>query len=178
MRFSGVGECLLLREERRSGLRGPISVFDPQRSSASNSCCSSENRVEPLSKHSFESIRCALRSHGGGYEADLVAYRLGGLEIDHQLEYPACAALPMPPLWRSHDRHRGIRARLRAEVNLPSMKPRYKVRRAGWWPPPCDHGFARGSALACGCGGKSCGCVKQPNSSASAEDGFARKSPR
>src|SRR6266704_6833846 len=26
-----VGECLLLREERKSGLRGPISVFDPQR---------------------------------------------------------------------------------------------------------------------------------------------------
>jgi hypothetical protein len=25
-----VGECLLLREERKSGLRGPISVFDPQ----------------------------------------------------------------------------------------------------------------------------------------------------
>ncbi len=24
-----VGECLLLREERKSGLRGPISVFDP-----------------------------------------------------------------------------------------------------------------------------------------------------
>src|SRR5712664_660541 len=24
----GVGECLLLREERKSGLRGPISVFD------------------------------------------------------------------------------------------------------------------------------------------------------
>jgi hypothetical protein len=23
-----VGECLLLREERKSGLRGPISVFD------------------------------------------------------------------------------------------------------------------------------------------------------
>src|SRR5258707_14244760 len=23
------GECLLLREERKSGLRGPISVFDP-----------------------------------------------------------------------------------------------------------------------------------------------------
>src|SRR6267378_414743 len=26
-----VGECLLLREERKSGLRGPISVFDPGR---------------------------------------------------------------------------------------------------------------------------------------------------
>jgi hypothetical protein len=26
-----VGECLLLREERKSGLRGPISVFDPER---------------------------------------------------------------------------------------------------------------------------------------------------
>src|SRR5712664_1644390 len=26
-----VGECLLLREERKSGLRGPISVFDPSR---------------------------------------------------------------------------------------------------------------------------------------------------
>src|SRR5258705_11126836 len=25
-----VGECLLLREERKSGLRGPISVFDPE----------------------------------------------------------------------------------------------------------------------------------------------------
>ena len=28
-----VGECLLLREERKSGLRGPISVFDPLRTS-------------------------------------------------------------------------------------------------------------------------------------------------
>jgi len=28
-----VGECLLLREERKSGLRGPISVFDPTRTS-------------------------------------------------------------------------------------------------------------------------------------------------
>src|SRR3981081_1561746 len=27
-----VGECLLLREERKSGLRGRISVFDPKRS--------------------------------------------------------------------------------------------------------------------------------------------------
>ena len=26
-----VGECLLLREERKSGLRGPISVLDPKR---------------------------------------------------------------------------------------------------------------------------------------------------
>jgi hypothetical protein len=26
-----VGECLLLREERKSGLRDPISVFDPSR---------------------------------------------------------------------------------------------------------------------------------------------------
>jgi hypothetical protein len=26
-----VGECLLLREEQKSGLRGPISVFDPER---------------------------------------------------------------------------------------------------------------------------------------------------
>src|SRR3977135_4727769 len=26
-----VGECLLLREERKSGLRCPISVFDPSR---------------------------------------------------------------------------------------------------------------------------------------------------
>ena len=26
-----VGECLLLREERKSELRGPISVFDPNR---------------------------------------------------------------------------------------------------------------------------------------------------
>ena len=26
-----VGKCLLLREERKSGLRGPISVFDPER---------------------------------------------------------------------------------------------------------------------------------------------------
>jgi hypothetical protein len=26
-----VGECLLLREERKSGLRGPISSFDPGR---------------------------------------------------------------------------------------------------------------------------------------------------
>ena len=30
-----VGDCLLLREERKSGLRGPISVFDPSRKSAS-----------------------------------------------------------------------------------------------------------------------------------------------
>src|SRR6266850_8015647 len=28
-RDRGVGECLLLREERKSGLRGPISVFGP-----------------------------------------------------------------------------------------------------------------------------------------------------
>src|SRR6267154_2100197 len=28
-----VGECLLLREERKSGLRGPISVFDPTETS-------------------------------------------------------------------------------------------------------------------------------------------------
>jgi len=28
-----VGECLLLREKRKSGLRGPISVVDPQRTS-------------------------------------------------------------------------------------------------------------------------------------------------
>src|SRR6266852_4953765 len=33
-----VGECLLLREERKSGLRGPISVFDPERTSWSGSC--------------------------------------------------------------------------------------------------------------------------------------------
>jgi hypothetical protein len=25
-----VGECLLLKEERKSGLRGPISAFDPK----------------------------------------------------------------------------------------------------------------------------------------------------
>ena len=30
--------------------------------------------------------------------------------------YPACAALPMPVLWRAHDRHRDLRARLRAEL--------------------------------------------------------------
>jgi hypothetical protein len=29
-----VGECLLLREERKLGLRGPISVFDPTRTFA------------------------------------------------------------------------------------------------------------------------------------------------
>jgi hypothetical protein len=28
-----VGECLLLREERKSGLRGPISVLDPEQTS-------------------------------------------------------------------------------------------------------------------------------------------------
>jgi hypothetical protein len=28
-----VGECLLLREERKSGLRGPISAFDPSATS-------------------------------------------------------------------------------------------------------------------------------------------------
>jgi hypothetical protein len=28
-RHSRVGECLLVREERKSGLRSPISVFDP-----------------------------------------------------------------------------------------------------------------------------------------------------
>src|SRR6266705_3790053 len=34
-----VGECLLLREERKSGLRGPISVFDPERPSGLRAAC-------------------------------------------------------------------------------------------------------------------------------------------
>jgi hypothetical protein len=29
-RHRRIGECLLLREERKLGLRGPISVFDPE----------------------------------------------------------------------------------------------------------------------------------------------------
>jgi hypothetical protein len=39
--------------------------------------------------------------------------------------HPACAALPMPPLWRSHDRYRGVRARLRAEVAADTEQDRH-----------------------------------------------------
>ena len=36
-----------------------------------------------------------------------------------------CAALPVPALWRPHDRHRGVRARLRAEVATDAEQDRH-----------------------------------------------------
>ena len=41
-----------------------MSAFDPKRTSAAISCCSSEDRFRPYSKYSFEPVRCCLLSLG------------------------------------------------------------------------------------------------------------------
>ena len=48
--------------------------------------------------------------------------------------YPACAAVSMPALWRAHDSHRGVRARL--PVLPSSFLPSSPLRRTsgGGWP--------------------------------------------
>ncbi len=47
-------------------VQGRNAAYDPKRTSASISCCSSEAGFSPLSKHSFEPIRCRLLSLGAG----------------------------------------------------------------------------------------------------------------
>ena len=44
--------------------------------------------------------------------------------------YPTDAALPMSALWRSHDRHRGVRTRLRAQVAANASHDRHVITQA------------------------------------------------
>jgi hypothetical protein len=44
-----------------------------------------------------------------------------------------CAGLPMPALWRLHDRHRGVRPRLRAKVAANAEQGRHVMSQT-----PCD----------------------------------------
>src|SRR5262245_48228289 len=45
----------------------------------------------------------------------------------HRAGCAACTAVPMPLLWRSHDRLRGVRARPRAEVAADAGQDRHIV---------------------------------------------------